>query len=248
MPSNVNVGGIMKSSWLVGLALAAALTAEPAAKADTTFYFNFSGSAVTDQTNPNCCAPSISGNGYLTGVTDVGNPNSFDITGSSGVTFSFDGGSSYSASLLGNEENPALPITLTFYPYGSSLQTNYIFPFDDILTPGSTPVVDNNGGLLFEITSAGSYYGALIAIFSGDANNPAISGTTYWWDEYLASTVDEYPYYGYPIAVNNGGYGDPLDNLYVSPEPSSLLLLSTGLLGLAAFLYRRRQTGQHRAV
>jgi hypothetical protein len=231
------LGGIMKRSWFVGLALATALAAAPAAKADSTYYFSINGAAVTNPADPNCCAPSISGGGYLTSVPDVGSPGSYDITGSSGVTFSFNG-SSYNAILIGNNEDPTSPITVTFYPNFAY----YIFPFDDILTPESTPSVDNDGGLLFQITSPGSYFGALIALFSGNATDPAIPGTTYWWDEYLASAPDN----GYPLG--NGGYGDPLDDFYVSPEPSSFLLLGTGLLGLAAFLYRRRQTGQHWAA
>jgi hypothetical protein len=137
-----------------------------------------------------------------------------------------------------------------YYPLGTN-STNYIFPFDDILAPGSTPVVDTNG-LIFELSGTG--YTAAIAIYSGTAENPATPCTTssdcvYWWGEYLTSPESEAGLYpGIPIAVNNAGFGDPLDDFILTPEPSSLLLFGTGILGFAAFMYRRWQTGQHWAA
>ncbi|HME56806.1 MAG TPA: PEP-CTERM sorting domain-containing protein [Terracidiphilus sp.] len=258
----------MKRSLLIGLALATALAAAPAAKADSTYYFSLSGPAVTDTGNPNCCAPSISGNGYLTGVWDPSNPGNFDITGSSGVTFTFNWGSSspaspslvgtYNASiyLAGEPTSPPYPYSIMYYPPGSN-SSNFIFPYDDLLTPGSMPVVDNSGGILFELSGAGTNgYEAGIAIYSGTAENPANPCTSsadcvYWWDEYWASPdISGDPYYGVPNSVYNpnGAYGDPLDKFFLSPEPSSLLMFGTGLFGLAAFLYRRRLTEQHRAA
>jgi len=252
----------MKRSLLIGLALATALAAAPAAKADFTYYFSLSGSAITDTGNSNCCAPSISGSGFLTGIWDPSNPGSFDINSSSDVTFTFSWGTSspaspnlvgtYSASIYLVGE-PTSPHTIMYFPPGS-ISSNYIFPYDDILTPGSMPVVDSSGGLLFELSGAGTNgYEAVIAIYSGTAENPGNPCTSsadcvYWWDEYWASpTISGSPYYGVPNSFYDplGAYGDPLDKFILSPEPSSLLLFGTGLFGLAAFLYRRRQTGQH---
>ena len=68
----------MKRSILVGLALATALAAAPVVKADTTIFFYLGGSAVTDESNPNCCAPSITGGGFLSGTALGG--GSYDIT------------------------------------------------------------------------------------------------------------------------------------------------------------------------
>jgi hypothetical protein len=254
----------MKRSFFTGLALATALAASPAAKADMTVSFSLSGTAITDQNDPNCCAPSITASGFLTGVLDPNNPGYFDITGSSGVTFTFTWTDpsnpaspsfvgTYSASIytVGEPTSPAYPYSGQSFTYNG----NYVFPFDDILTPGSSPVVDNTGGLVFVLSGSGlNGYEAAVAIYSGTAEDPTVPCTSsadcvYWWDLYWASPdVSGSPYYGIPIAENNNGYGDPLDAFYVSPEPSSLLLFGTGLLGLAAFLYRRRQTEQHRAA
>jgi hypothetical protein len=230
-------GGFMKRSLLIGLALATALAAAPAAKADT-FYFSLSGSAITNPADPNCCAPSISGGGYLSGTAIGG--GAYDITGTalSGVTFTIDG-VSYTATLIADAFSP----TPTYYPSGSDSH-NYDFQYNDVLSPGASPAVDEYG-LLFEITGTGAYNGAVIEIYTANSTDPNVSGTTYWWDLYLAgaSTTNSVPT-GWPIGDNNGGYGDPLDYFYV-PEPYTFLLLGTGLFGLAAFLYRRRQIEQH---
>jgi hypothetical protein len=266
MSTNVNLRIIMKRSFFVGLALATALAAAPAAKADMTVSFLLSGTAITDPNNPNCCSPNITASGFLTGVLDPNNPGFFDITGSSGVTFTFSWPDplnpaspnvigTYNASiyLVGEPTSPAYPYSLQSYYYANT----FYFPFDGILTPGSVPVVDNNG-LVFLLSdnNVGGLggYEAAISIYAGAAENPLTPCTSsadcvYWWDEFWASPdVLGSPYYGVPNAINDSGFGDPLDALYVSPEPSSFLLFGTGMLGFAAFLYRRRQTEQHRAV
>lgn len=247
----------MKRSLLIGISFAVALALVPAAKADS-FWFGLGGSAITDISNPNCCAPSITGSGFLTGVPDANNPGAFDITGSSGVTFTFNWGSSSPASpsLVGTYNaniyltgETAPDYSVMYYPPGST-SSAYIYPYDDILTPGSTQLVDTNG-LLFELSGTG--YEAAISIFSGTAENPGTPCTSsadcvYWWSEYSTSPASEAdPYDGIPNAINNAGLGDPLDYFY-TPEPSSLFLFGTGILGLAFFLYRRKLIGQHKTV
>jgi hypothetical protein len=84
--------------------------------------------------------------------------------------------------------------------------------YDNLFTPGANPQLDSNG-LIFEVNGKG------ISIWGNGANDYAL------WEgnwEYI---------------VNNGASFDATPA--PTPEPSSLLLLGTGLLGLALVAFRK---------
>jgi len=227
----------MKRFWLVGFALVTALALAPAAMADS-FTINLSSSAVNNPTDSNfcasgvSCAPSISGSGTLIGTALGG--GSYDITGTGvgGVTIVI-AGYTYTASVIPNSSSPA--------PAYYTSPSNYYFVYDDVVTLGtSSPSVDQYG-LLFSLSGSGPDASGVIDFYS---SGPTGSSDVIWWDLYLPtdSSLND-PNYpnddGFPYG---GAYGEPLDNFAINPEPSSFLLFGTGLLGLAAFVYRRRQT------
>ena len=71
-------------------------------------------------------------------------------------------------------------------------------------------------------------------------------GGTYWWNEVVNGAWLIDPNYNTDI---NGEGADPLDiSSSPSPEPSSLLLLGTGLLFMAGFLFRKAKPSMIQSV
>jgi hypothetical protein len=207
----------MKRFLLVGLALATALATAPAAKAGS-FAFNVNGASSAD-------GPSISGSGIFSANAIAGDPGAYDIIqGSATITI---GGVTYTANIISN------PGTSGVSAYPSS--SDDLFDYDDIINPGASKQVDSSG-LLFQLSGDGALNGGLLGV---------------WLDTWVGSSGQHDKYYNDIIwneasedgtwLINNFPGGDALDSFdtWATPEPSSLLLLGTGLLCLAGFLFRK---------
>ena len=215
------------------LVLAASVAMAPAAKADS-YIFSFSGGG-------------LSGSGVLdvSTATVPGVPGAYQVTGASG-TFSDTNNGISNAAITGVQ-----PISLpsginpdgTFVPPGRQVD-GYPFSFDNLFYPaGDSPAVcppdpsDPNGlypfgGGLLDI------YGLLFNVQGG-----------YVVDVWSNGVLPQLGLsYGAGDALNGkvlSTFGEPFDGTSVNftaspvPEPGSLVLLGTGMLGLLGTLRRK---------
>jgi hypothetical protein len=149
-------------------------------------------------------AETVSGSGYLWANSN----GDGSWTATSGVSSAY-----LNTTDLGGPFN-LYPITASTAPNSPS----GLFTYDNLIYPLASPSLDYQGGLLF-INASGSE----LNIFCWP-NSSAISV----WTEPGSNTIDGYG--GYNVGADN----DVTFTLTEVPEPSTLLLLGAGLLGLAA--------------
>jgi hypothetical protein len=156
-------------------------------------------------------AGTITGTGIISGW-ELGSTNSWDIT---------------SGSLLltgtvidGYGKLVAVQSNGNFYTGGGTILTFNPLP-DTNLYPSQNPQIDNNGALTWDITS-GIGKGNGIVLWSNGPGDYGMFGGN--WSPNIGSGVS---------------FEATLRDSVVTPEPGSLLLLGTGLLGLAVILFRK---------
>jgi hypothetical protein len=143
----------MRKLWLVGLAMALVFGATQSAKADS-FYFTISGGG-------------ISGTGvlYANLIPNSGGKYIVDSMGYATIN-----GESASIVANSNIDDPTSPDN---YPAGSSVTAGTAdFVFDDIITPGASPYLDNFGVLI--AINSGPDSGAFINLWNEDGTNDLV--------------------------------------------------------------------------